>query len=96
MSVHNNRGKTVVLRELGFADPVKMITARPAILGCAIDNVRSKIANLRQLGFPDPVKMITWTPAILTTQNRRPARARLRRPRENDHCEAGDPGVRDR
>jgi hypothetical protein len=42
MSVHNNRGKTVVLRELGFADPVKMITSSPAILGYAIDNIRGR------------------------------------------------------
>jgi hypothetical protein len=65
MSVHNNRGKTVVLRELGFADPVKMITSSPAILGYAIDNIRGKIADLRELGFADPVKMITLRPAIL-------------------------------
>jgi hypothetical protein len=59
MSVHNNRGKTAVLRELGFAEPVKMITSRPAILGLPIHNIRGKIADLRELGFADPIKMIT-------------------------------------
>ena len=53
------------LRELGFADPVKMITSLPAILGYAIENIRNKIADLRELGFADPVKMITSSPAIL-------------------------------
>ena len=33
------------LRQLGFADPVKMITSSPEILGFAIDNIRGKIAN---------------------------------------------------
>jgi hypothetical protein len=64
-AVDSTRRKIADLRELGFADPVKMITARPAILGCAIDNVRGKIADLRELGFADPVKMITSSPAIM-------------------------------
>ena len=35
MSVDNIRNKIADLRELGFADPVKMITSAPAILGYA-------------------------------------------------------------
>ena len=53
------------LRALGFADPVKMITSSPPILGYAIDNIRGKISDLRALGFADPVKMITSSPTIL-------------------------------
>ena len=43
--------KIADLRELGFADPVKMVTSFPEIAGLAIDNVRRKIADLRELGF---------------------------------------------
>jgi hypothetical protein len=57
--------KIADLQGLGFADPVKMITSSPAILGLAIDNIRGKIADLQGLGFADPVKMITSLPAIL-------------------------------
>jgi hypothetical protein len=57
--------KIADLRDVGFADPVKMITAAPAILGYGIDNIRAKIADLRELGFVDPVKMITSLPPIL-------------------------------
>ena len=64
-SIDNIRGKLADLRALGFADPVKMITSSPAILGYAIDNIRGKLADLRALGFADPVKMITSSPAIL-------------------------------
>ena len=39
------------LRELGFADPVKLVALFPAILGYAMDNIRGKIADLRELGF---------------------------------------------
>jgi hypothetical protein len=53
------------LRELGFADPVKMITSAPSILSYAPGSIRGKIANLREFGFTDPVKMITSLPAIL-------------------------------
>ena len=53
------------LRDLGFADPVKMITSFPEIAGLTSDNVRRKIADLRDLGFADPVKMITYFPTIL-------------------------------
>src|SRR6185369_15349215 len=53
------------LGELGVADPVKMITSSPTILGLAIDNIRGRIAGLRELGFNDPVKMITSSPTIL-------------------------------
>ena len=62
------------LRALGFADPVKMITSSPPILGYAIDNIRGKISDLRALGFADPVKMITSSPTILGYA---PARVRL-------------------
>ena len=62
----NIRGKIADLRELGFADPVKMITSNPAILILAMDTVRGKIADLRELRFADPVKMITSNPAILS------------------------------
>ncbi len=65
-SIENTRTKIANLRELGFADPVKMITSRPRILDLAIDNIRGKIADLRELGFADPVKMITSSPVILT------------------------------
>jgi hypothetical protein len=34
-AIENIRGKIADLRELGFADPVKMITSLPAILGYA-------------------------------------------------------------
>jgi len=57
--------KIAHLHELGFADPVKMVTSFPEIGGLAIDNVRRKIADLRDLGFADPVKMITSFPPIL-------------------------------
>ena len=33
------------LRELGFADPVKMITYFPTILGLGIDNIRGRISR---------------------------------------------------
>jgi hypothetical protein len=57
--------KIADLRELGFADPVKMVTSFPEIAGLAIDNVRRKIADLRKLGFADPIKIITHFPSIL-------------------------------
>ncbi|MGE5216041.1 MAG: hypothetical protein ACM3SP_03440, partial [Chloroflexota bacterium] len=53
------------LRQLGVADPVRMITSSPTILGYAIGTIRAKVAYLRELGFADPVRMITETPAIL-------------------------------
>ena len=65
LAIDNIRGKIADLHELGFADPVKMITSNPAILGHGIDNIRGKIADLRELGFADPVKMITSSPSIL-------------------------------
>ena len=37
------------LHQLGFADPVKMITSYPEIAGLASDNVRQKIADMREL-----------------------------------------------
>ena len=46
--------KIAYLHELGFADPVKMITSFPEIAGLTSDNVRRKIADLRDLGFADP------------------------------------------
>ena len=57
--------KIAYLYELGFADPVKMITSFPEIARLARDNVRRKIADLRELGFADPIKMITYFPSIL-------------------------------
>jgi hypothetical protein len=33
LPIDNIRGKIADLRELGFADPMKMITLRPTILG---------------------------------------------------------------
>jgi hypothetical protein len=65
LAIDNIRGKIASLRELGFADPVKMITSLPAILGYAMDNIRGRIADLRELGFADPIKMITYFPSIL-------------------------------
>ena len=57
--------KIAYLHQLGFADPVKMVTSFPEIAGLASDNVRRKIADLRELGFADPIKMITYFPPIL-------------------------------
>src|SRR4029078_4287222 len=59
------RGRIADLHDLGFADPVKMVTSSPTILGLAIDNIRGRITELRELGFSDPVKMVTSRPAIL-------------------------------
>jgi hypothetical protein len=63
--IDNIRAKIADLRELGFADPVKMITSLPPILGYAIDGIRIKITDLRSFGASDPVNMITSSPAIL-------------------------------
>ncbi|MDZ4253553.1 MAG: hypothetical protein U1A72_13380, partial [Sulfuritalea sp.] len=63
--IANIEGKISDLARLGFADPVKMITSLPAILGYAIANIEGKISDLARLGFADPVKMITSLPAIL-------------------------------
>ena len=60
------RKKIEDLKALGFADPVKMITSQPAILGYTIENIQRKIEDLKALGFADPVKMITSLPAILS------------------------------
>ena len=60
-----NSDKIAYLHQLGFADPVKMITSYPEIAGLASDNVRQKIADMRELGFSDPIKMITSFPPIL-------------------------------
>jgi hypothetical protein len=102
MGGHKNHDKIAHLRELGFADPVKMITSRPAILRNSIDNMRVKIADLRELGVADPVKMITsraGDPRDLyrqhPRQDRRPGRARLRQAGEDDHIEPGDPRAHD-
>jgi len=56
------RRKIAELRELGFADPVEIITSTPPILRLASENLRRKIADLRDLSFTDPVKMITSLP----------------------------------
>ena len=48
-AIENIRNKIADLRELGFADPVKMITSSPTVLGVGINNIRSKIAELLQL-----------------------------------------------
>jgi hypothetical protein len=61
----NIRGKIIAMRELGFADPIKMITSLPAITCYGMGNMRGKIAGMRELGFADPVKMITSSPTIL-------------------------------
>jgi hypothetical protein len=53
MSVYNNRGKTVVLRELGFANPVKMITS--AILGLSIDNIAAR--SLTYASSASPIRL---------------------------------------
>ena len=42
MRIVTIQGKIADLRELGFVDPVKMITSSPAILNYAIANVRAK------------------------------------------------------
>ena len=65
LAIDNIRGRVVDLRELGFSDPVKMVTSNPAILGLAINNIRGRVVDLRELGFSDPVKMITSFPTIL-------------------------------
>ena len=59
LGIDNIRGRIDDLRELGVADPVKMITSSPTILGLAMDNIRGKITDLRELGFSDPVRMVT-------------------------------------
>jgi hypothetical protein len=64
-SIENIRSKIAGLRELGFADPVKMITSFPPILDLAMENIRDRITDLRKLGLADPVKMITSNPVIL-------------------------------
>ena len=91
--------KIADLRELGFADPVKMVTSFPEIAGLASDNVRRKIADLRELGFADPVKMITYLSANPGPRHRqhprqdsRPARARFLRPGEDGHVKPINPG----
>jgi hypothetical protein len=63
--IANIREKIADLRELGFADPLKMITSLPTILSYEIHSIRGRIAHLHELGFADPVKMITSSPAIL-------------------------------
>ena len=50
-TIDNIRGKIADLREVGFADPVKMIASHPSILSYSIDSIRTKIANLIELGF---------------------------------------------
>jgi hypothetical protein len=65
LGIDNIRGRIADLRELGFADPVKMVTLSPTILGFAIDNIRGRITDLRELGFNDPVRMVTSRPTIL-------------------------------
>ena len=47
------------MRELGFSDPVQMITSNPTLLSYSLRNIRAKIENLREFGFDDPVKLIT-------------------------------------
>jgi hypothetical protein len=44
------------LRDFGFAEPVKMMTSRPAVPGLSIDNI----------SFVDLIKMITSRPPILS------------------------------
>src|SRR5262245_53726760 len=63
--IENIQDKVGGLRELGFTDPVEMVTSSPEILEYAIANIESKIANLRELGFTDPIRMIVSSPAIL-------------------------------
>ncbi len=53
------------LRNLGFTDPVKMISSSPVVLGYHIENIKQKIDDLKNLGFADPVKMITSSMRIL-------------------------------
>jgi hypothetical protein len=65
LSIDNIRGRIADLHDLGFADPVKMVTLSPTILGFAIDNIRGRITDLRELGFNDPVRMVTSRPTIL-------------------------------
>ena len=54
LAIDNIRGKIASLRELGFADPVKMVTSLPAILGYAMDNIRGRIADLRETWLRRP------------------------------------------
>src|SRR5262249_41921132 len=63
--IDNIRGKIADLRELGFSDPVKMVSLNPTILGLAIDNIRRRIADLRELGFKDPLGMVTSRPSVV-------------------------------
>jgi hypothetical protein len=65
MSGHKPHGRIGRLRQFGFAEPVKMMTSRPAVPGLSIDNIRGKFAELGALGVAEPVKMITSRPAII-------------------------------
>lgn len=54
------------LQQLGFTDPLKLITTLPATLGLAPDSIRTKLDNLRTLGFTNPIALITAQPTILS------------------------------
>ena len=52
------------LRKLGFADPVKMITSSPAILGYAIANIEGKLVYFASVGL-DVHSLVQRFPPIL-------------------------------
>jgi hypothetical protein len=54
------------LRELGFTDPMKLISSHPAVLNLAAGTTGEKLDALRSLGFTDPVKLVSRAPDILT------------------------------
>lgn len=59
--------KVAGLRERGFADPVKMITSSPAILGLAIDNIDAKLALARRAShWIDGKAFIEGWPIVLS------------------------------
>lgn len=67
------------LADMGFADPVKMITSLPAILGLAIDNIRGKIVDLKALGFAVALSTRSSFATAVTGRWRRSSRPTSRR-----------------
>ena len=65
LGIDNIRGRIADLRELGFADPVKMVTLSPTILGLAIDNIRGRISRPARARFQRPGEDGDITPSDL-------------------------------
>lgn len=54
------------LKARGFADPVKLATNSPSILGLTLEKIDAKVAWLASRGFADPVKLVSNHPRILS------------------------------